>query len=104
YPYANAGVFDPHAIRQIEDSSRSLLEEQVRRVSASERTLCHVVSVPADGAVLDVAQEVGAELIVVGATRRGTLARTILGTTAQRVVRAAPVPVLVNRRPGRGPL
>src|SRR5690606_39535490 len=53
---------------------------------------------------LDVAEEVGADLIVVGATRRGTLARTILGTTAQRVVRAARVPVLVNRRPGHSPM
>src|SRR5690606_15643580 len=103
YPFATASVFDPEVVRRIQDAARTLLEEQVRRITDSDRIVCRAVSVPADGAVLDVAEEVGADLVMVGATRRGTLARTILGTTAQRVVRAAHVPVLVNRRPGHGP-
>jgi nucleotide-binding universal stress UspA family protein len=46
-----------------------------------------------------VAREVGAELLIVGAARRSRLGRAILGTTAQRVLREAPAPVLVVRRP-----
>jgi nucleotide-binding universal stress UspA family protein len=40
-----------------------------------------------------------AELILIGASRRGTLRRTLLGSVSDEVVRAAPCPVLVVRRP-----
>jgi nucleotide-binding universal stress UspA family protein len=61
-----------------------------------------VVPGSAADVILDVALQVGAGLVFVGATRRGKLARTILGTTAQRVLRASPLPVLVHRRPQHG--
>lgn len=92
HPYADASVFSLEAIQQIQEGARTRLEAQARKVSASERILCRAVPVPADAAILDVAKEAGADLIVVGSTRRGTLARTILGTTAQRVVHAARIP------------
>jgi nucleotide-binding universal stress UspA family protein len=104
YPSAGVSVFSPEAIEQIREGVRSVLEAQVRKISGSARIHCQADPVPADRAILDVAEEVGPDLIVVGATRRGTLAQTILGTTAQRVVRATQVPVLVNRLPGHGPL
>jgi len=47
----------------------------------------------------DAAAEVRADLLIVGAARGSRLGRAILGTTAQRVLRAARVPVLVARRP-----
>jgi nucleotide-binding universal stress UspA family protein len=102
YPAAGVSVFSPEAIEEIREEVQSRLEAQVRQVSANARIHCRAASVPADRAILDVAEEVKADLIIVGATRRGTLARTILGTTAQRVVRGARIPVLVNRRPGHG--
>jgi nucleotide-binding universal stress UspA family protein len=102
YSYPSVNVFDPSVIRGIEDDARSRLEAEVRKVSDSDRIHCRVVSGSAELAVLKVAQEVDADLVIVGATRRGTLARTILGTTAQRVVRASQVPVLVRRRADRG--
>jgi nucleotide-binding universal stress UspA family protein len=43
------------------------------------------------------AQEIGADLIVVGATGSGPLAAELLGSTAERVLRKAPCPVLVVR-------
>jgi nucleotide-binding universal stress UspA family protein len=102
YPSAGVSVFSPETIEEIRRDVQSRLEARVRRVSADARIHCRAASVPADRAILDVAEEVKADLIVVGATRRGTLARTILGTTAQRVVRASHIPVLVKRLPGHG--
>lgn len=47
--------------------------------------------------ILRIAGEVRAGIIVVGPSRRGSLAGAVLGTTTQRVLRAANVPVLVCR-------
>jgi nucleotide-binding universal stress UspA family protein len=53
---------------------------------------------PAD-AVLEVAREVGADLIVVGTHGRTGLRALVLGSVAESIVRRADVPVLTVRRP-----
>jgi nucleotide-binding universal stress UspA family protein len=103
YPATELGAFSPDAIREFREKAHARLYVQVRKLPRGERIHCHVVAAPAEAAILDVAEEVGADLVVVGATRRGKLTRSILGTTAQRVLRASTVPVLVNRRPSHGP-
>lgn len=56
--------------------------------------------------IIDVANEIHADLIVVGAHVAGAVARAFLGSTANQVLRHAPCPVLVTREPvpsqGRG--
>lgn len=104
YPYPEMGTFNPEVTRAAQQAVQERLEEQVAQAGGSARVECRVVPVPADAAIIEVAEEVDADLIVVGATERGTLSRTVLGTTAGRVLRAASVPVLVNRRPDSGPL
>lgn len=47
--------------------------------------------------LLETAKEIGADLIVVGATGSGPLAAELLGSTADRVVRKAACPVLIVR-------
>lgn len=47
----------------------------------------------------DLATKLGASLIVVGTHGRGALARMLLGSTAQNLVRSAKVPVLTVRHP-----
>jgi nucleotide-binding universal stress UspA family protein len=42
------------------------------------------------------------DLLVVGSSRLGPLARVFLGSTATRIVRAAPVPVVVVPRGTEG--
>lgn len=103
YPSTELGAFSPDAVGEFRERARARLQLQVRKVSGGERVRCHVVAAPAEAALLDVAEEVGANLIVVGATRRGKITRAILGTTAQRVLRASTLPVLVSRRPNYGP-
>lgn len=52
---------------------------------------------PPARSVVDIAREVGAELIVVGTHGRKGAAHLFLGSVAEHVVRAAPCPVLVTR-------
>jgi nucleotide-binding universal stress UspA family protein len=62
--------------------------------------LCHVVHGAPARALLRVADEVQADLVVVGAGEHPRL----LASTAERVLREADVPVFVVRRPVRRPL
>jgi len=57
----------------------------VRRVSGTE---------PAD-AILDTAESAGATLVVLGSRKRSNAGTFLIGTTTQRVLLDAPVPVLV---------
>lgn len=50
-----------------------------------------------DDSLVTAAHDLGAELIVTGSHGRRGLGRILLGSVAERVVRAAPVPVLVGR-------
>ena len=50
--------------------------------------------------ILNVAKEKKCDLIVMGTHGRGTLADAVMGSTARRVVRRSPRPVLVVRLPG----
>jgi nucleotide-binding universal stress UspA family protein len=51
----------------------------------------------ASDAVLSVAQEVGAELLVVGIRRRSPVGKALLGSNAQRIILSARCPVLTVR-------
>jgi nucleotide-binding universal stress UspA family protein len=77
---------------------RGLLEEQVRRAGVSpDEAAGHVVRQGVPHRILgDLAAELGAGLLVVGATAEGALPR-LLGSTADRVIRRAACPVLVVR-------
>jgi nucleotide-binding universal stress UspA family protein len=55
---------------------------------------------PAD-VILTVAEETGAELIVVGASGHTAIARFFIGSVAERVARHSNIPVLVVRPPAR---
>lgn len=76
-----------------QDRLRKGLEEQARAAGVAETLL--EVGTP-HRVLSDVAERIGAGLLVVGATEGGRLAR-LLGSTADRVLRRAPCPVLVVR-------
>jgi nucleotide-binding universal stress UspA family protein len=50
--------------------------------------------------IRQVVENVGADLLIVGATTRGVVSRALFGTTAARLLRATPVPMLVVPDPG----
>ncbi len=73
------------------ETTRAVADLGAEDVPATAR---HVSGKPAD-AILEVADEVGARMIVVGSTSRGPLAGAILGSVVLHLVQRSPVPVLV---------
>jgi nucleotide-binding universal stress UspA family protein len=78
-----------HAERELEERA-----EAIRAAGVSVGTGVLVGPDPA-GAILHRVQEVTADLIVLATHGRGGLSRVLLGSVTDKVVRAAPVPVLV---------
>jgi|SRR5579884_2395558 universal stress protein A len=76
--------------------------EQLQRIQPSRRGIAveHRLEYgdPA-AAILKAAQEIGADLIVMGTHGRTGLHRLLMGSVAERVVRKAPCPVLTVRTP-----
>lgn len=70
------------------------MEAEVAALTARGRITCHVVAGRAGDVLPLLAAELEAELLVLGHTRRGGALGAVLGTTAQRVLRASTVPVL----------
>lgn len=62
----------------------------------------HVMIGSAGDEIAQYASRAGAELIVVSSHGRSVLSRVLIGSVADRIVRLAPCPVLVLRRPRRG--
>lgn len=82
------------------DDARQRLHELAQRLQASRHV--PVDGVAREGAVLattmDEAERRDARLIVLGARGAGFVRRLVLGTTAERLVRSSPRPVLVVRQ------
>ena len=89
-----AGVNDP-VLAQEEQRCREALENQARQAGIAGSEL-HVRRGAPHRMLADLAAEIGADLLVVGATGGGRLHRR-LGSTADRVLRRAHCPVLVVR-------
>jgi nucleotide-binding universal stress UspA family protein len=97
-PYA-----DPAFHAQYARELRARLEARAARFGYAD-VRCHAVEGSAGRTLVEVAEEVKADLLVVGATRRGRVWRNLLGTTADRVIRGARVPVLVLHQPFAAPI
>jgi len=100
-----------HLMRECADAAAFLKERlsDVQRKHASTfwPENCHVRTGSAYREICDLAGEVKADLIVLATRGHTGLKRAVLGSTAERVVRSAPCPVLITRqrkRKGRLPL
>jgi nucleotide-binding universal stress UspA family protein len=83
-------------VRAEQERAHGRLSEQIDRLgfAAEELASCRVEYGPAHRVITEVADAVGADLVVVGSTESKGIAR-MLGSTADRVVRKAMRPVLV---------
>ncbi|WP_437741707.1 universal stress protein [Sorangium sp. So ce302] len=88
------------AARIADAAQRSLDQVLERRRAAPGVEISGVLraGVP-DEEICRLADEIGADMIVIGTHARGAVARALLGSVAQRVVRSAKVPVLSIRGP-----
>jgi nucleotide-binding universal stress UspA family protein len=82
-----------------EEEAARILREQTERVAGSGAAVseAHLVMGPPVDAILDLGEEIGADLLVVGSRGHGTLGRLILGSVSEGVVHHATRPVLVLR-------
>jgi nucleotide-binding universal stress UspA family protein len=92
----------PHPVIDLdsyETAARRLLQQEGESIAraGAEVAGAHLVMAPPVDAILDLAEEVEAGLIVVGSRGRGPLGRLILGSVSEGVMHHATRPVLVLR-------
>ncbi len=88
------------------DMEAAAIERLRALVTDDDRRTLHARCVPLTAlspatAIMDYATENAIDIIVMGTYGRGRVARWLLGSVAERVVRSAPCPVLVVRQPER---
>ncbi len=101
--YAGAGYLRPETIASFGRDLQATLERQVEAITDRTSGRVHTVAGPPCPAIIEAANEVGAELIIVGATRHGSFPLSLLGSTSRAVLKRSPVPVLMMR-PGVPPI
>jgi nucleotide-binding universal stress UspA family protein len=84
---------------QIQEESRKLLRKQSWRVKAAGGTVAgaHLRMGQVDLEIVALAEELGADLIVMGCRGLGGVRRALMGSVSDSVVRHAHCPVLVVR-------
>jgi len=103
-PLYGEGVFSIETARKVREGARkwaeSALEDWVAKARADGLGARAAVrtGVPHEE-IVALARDEGADLVVIGTHRRGGIARALLGSVADRVVRLAPCPVLTVREP-----
>jgi nucleotide-binding universal stress UspA family protein len=86
--------------RQFEQMSRRVLETEVEKVREAGGTVAqtHLRMGKAAAEIVELAEELGARLVVVGSRGLGGIRRALMGSVSDSVVRHAHCPVLVVRR------
>jgi nucleotide-binding universal stress UspA family protein len=96
YPGLEVSAFD--WLTPIQEYAQKCLDEAVRKLCASGVRTTGVLrtGIPSEQILL-AAEQVKADLIVVGTHGRRGISHALLGSVAERVVRMSPVPVLTVR-------
>jgi nucleotide-binding universal stress UspA family protein len=91
--------YDGKLYEQIEEESRELLRELSWRVKVAGGTVAgsHLRMGEVDLEIVALAEELGADLIVMGSRGLGGVRRALMGSVSDSVVRHAHCPVLVVR-------
>ncbi len=97
------GAHTDDMLRTMEDQARSCFEDFLADNAAVLHDLPHTATRMAVGLpvarVIEVADELDAQLVVVGSHGRTGLDRLRLGSKAERIARLCPVPVAIVKRP-----
>jgi nucleotide-binding universal stress UspA family protein len=91
----------PFMRAELKRRGNELLEEGVKRVEGSggRLTEAHLVEGRAADEILDLAERIGADLVVIGSRGLGPVARIALGSVSEAVIHHSSCPVLVLRGP-----
>ena len=87
-------------LRQNRSTTKEMLEQQVKRIEESGGTVkeTHLREGRAEEEIVEVAEELGAGLIVMGSRGHGRLRRALMGSVSDAVVRHAHCPVTIVRK------
>jgi len=79
----------------------ALCREELERLSADKNLLAgiRIIRQPAKLAILETAEELGADLIIMGSHRHSVLTDALLGSTTMKILHSATIPVFVVRIP-----
>ena len=100
FPTAVYDVYTETGQEDLRREAQEILDEQVRKIEEAGGTvaIAHLkMDERRDEAIVHLAEEIGADLIVIGSRGFGGLKRALLGNVADSVVRHAHCPVLVVR-------
>jgi universal stress protein A len=98
--HVSLGTSDPFLIPvdftgKMRESARVALEQLEKSISGTG--ICcevHLSALPAAAAILEIAKEIPADMIVMGTEGLTGMKHVLLGSVAERIVRLAPCPVL----------
>jgi len=87
-------------LQGLEQEAQELLDEQVRKIEEAGGTVQEAYSREGrkDQEIVDLGEEIGAGLIVMGSRGLGGVRRALMGSVSDSVVRHAHCPVLVVRK------
>jgi nucleotide-binding universal stress UspA family protein len=94
--YDNA-IIDPEEVRKNLTADAEAAVERARSIASEAGVDCRteVLEGPPPERILETVESVGADAVVVGATGRSGFKRLVLGGTAEQLLEASPVPVIV---------
>jgi nucleotide-binding universal stress UspA family protein len=86
-------------LREQRREAKEVLEQQVKKIQESGGTVSesHLREGRADEEIVEVAEEIGAGLIVMGSRGHGRIRRALMGSVSDAVVRHAHCPVTIVR-------
>ena len=86
-------------LRENRRRAKEVLEQQAKRIEESGVTVkeTHLLEGRADEEIVELAEEIGAGLIVMGSRGRGRITRALMGSVSDSVVRHAHCPVTIVR-------
>lgn len=91
--------FGAYIRRELSREAGQLLDEQVEKIEAAGGAVSgkHLKEGPKADEILDLAGQLGADLIVIGTRGQGAVGRLLLGSVAEGIVYHARCPILVVR-------
>jgi nucleotide-binding universal stress UspA family protein len=94
-----SGHFEAFLQAQFNQEGREVLDAQVERIDDAGGIVAgaHLREGPPADRILDLAEELGAGLVVIGSRGRGSVQRLLMGSVSEGVVHGASFPVLVMR-------
>jgi nucleotide-binding universal stress UspA family protein len=97
YPYRD--LHSPEEIERARQEAKEVLDSQVSNIQGAGDTVVesHIRLGQADLEIVDLADEIGAGLIVMGSRGRGGIRRALMGSVSDSVIRHAHCPVMVVR-------